>query len=115
VIAMLARLGLDYAPPPADAFPSRPPIAYGTAMRALLLLALLALPACHKAEPETVQQRAANASVRLEQRYNELEAEAGNDVAEQSAPAENEAEALLNQINATTPADAGANAAVKAR
>jgi hypothetical protein len=77
-------------------------------MRALPLLALLALAACHRAEPENVQERAANASVRLEQRYNELQAEAANDVAEQSAPAENEAEQLLNQINAATPADAGA-------
>jgi hypothetical protein len=84
-------------------------------MRALLLLVLLALPACRKAEPENVQERAANASVRLEQRYNQLQAEAENDVAEQAAPAENEAEQLLNQINATTPADAGANAAGNAR
>jgi hypothetical protein len=84
-------------------------------MRALPLLALLALPACHKAAPENVQQRAANASVRLEQRYNELQAEAENDVAEQAAPVENEADQLLNQINATTPADAGANAAGNAR
>jgi uncharacterized protein with PhoU and TrkA domain len=84
-------------------------------MRAFPLLALLALPACHKAEPENVQERAANASVRLEQRYNELQAEAENDTAEAAAPAENEAEQLLNQINATTPADAGANAAGNAR
>jgi hypothetical protein len=84
-------------------------------MRALLLLALLALPACHKAEPENVQERAANASVRLEQRYNELQAEAENDTAEAAAPAENEADALLNQIEATAPADTGANAAGNTR
>jgi hypothetical protein len=84
-------------------------------MRAFLLLALLALPACHKAEPENVQERAANASVRLEQRYNALQAEAENDTAEAAAPAENEAEQLLNQINATTPADSGANAAGNTR
>ncbi|MEA3038714.1 MAG: hypothetical protein QOE79_1227 [Sphingomonadales bacterium] len=82
-------------------------------MRALLLLALLALPACHRAAPETVQERAANASVHLEQRFNELQAEAENDTAEAAAPAENEADALLNQINETTPADA--NAAGNAR
>jgi hypothetical protein len=82
-------------------------------MRAFLLLPLLALAACHKAEPETVEERAANASAHLEQRYNELQAEAQNDVAEQSAPAENEAEQLLNQINAATPADS--NAAGNAR
>ncbi|MEA2998750.1 MAG: hypothetical protein QOK17_583 [Sphingomonadales bacterium] len=75
-------------------------------MRAFLLLALLALPACRKAEPENVQARAANASARLEQRYNELQAEAENDSAEAAAPAENEADALLNQIS--TPADAEA-------
>jgi hypothetical protein len=82
-------------------------------MRAFLLLPLLALAACHKAEPETVQERAANASAHLEQRYNELQAEAENDVAEQSAPAENEAEALLNQMNAAAPAES--NAAGNAR
>ena len=82
-------------------------------MRALFLVPLLALPACHKAEPETVQERAANASAHLEQRFNELQAEAGNDVAEQSAPAENEAEALLNQMNSATPAES--NAAGNAR
>ena len=85
-------------------------------MRAVLLLPLLALAACHKAAPETVQERAANASAHLEQRYNELQAEAGNDVAEQSAPAENEAEALLNQMNAAAPeANVSANPAGKAR
>jgi hypothetical protein len=82
-------------------------------MRVFLLLPLLALAACHKTEPETVQERAANASVRLEQRYNELQAEAENDVAEQSAPAENEADALLNQMNAAAPAES--NAAGNAR
>jgi hypothetical protein len=79
-------------------------------MRAFLLLALLALPACHKAEPETVQERAANASVRLEQRYNELQAEAENDSAEAAAPAENEADALLNQISTPAEANASGNA-----
>jgi hypothetical protein len=86
---------------------------YGNGMRRGLLLLLIALAGCHRQQPETVEERAANASVRLEQRYNELQAEAGNDVAGQSAPAENEAEQLLKQINATTPADS--NAAANAR
>jgi hypothetical protein len=75
-------------------------------MRALVLpLALgLTLSACHKKEPESVEAQAANASGAIEQRYNELQAEASNDVAGAAAPVENEADALLNQMNGSAPA-----------
>jgi hypothetical protein len=76
-------------------------------MRALLLTPLLLLAAC-ESEPENIQAKAENQSRALEQRYKELEAEAGNDVAAQIAPLDNEAEALLNQLNVTEPAN-GAN------
>ncbi|MBV8685846.1 MAG: hypothetical protein JOZ90_08690 [Alphaproteobacteria bacterium] len=68
-------------------------------MRALLLLAFALLAACRAEEPENVQARAANASVALEQLYNKIEAEAQNGTAESAAPLENEADALLNQLN----------------
>jgi len=86
-------------------------------MRALMigLVALLALSGCKKQEPESVEARAANASVKLEQRYKELQAEAENDSAAAAAPAENEAEALLNQMNASVPAATPAEPARNAR
>ena len=64
------------------------------------LLALSLVAACSDPEPENVQARAANASIDLEQRYNRIQAEAENDVDDQAAPVENEADALLNQLNA---------------
>jgi hypothetical protein len=72
-------------------------------MRPLLTAALLAsslLAACSDPEPENIQARAANASSDLEQRYNQIQAEAENDVDVQAAPVDNEAETLLNQLNA---------------
>ena len=78
-------------------------------MRRLLPFALLCiLSACADDGIENVQAESENQSRRLEQRAAELEAEAGNRVAAQTAPLENEAEALLNQI---APAN-DANAAV---
>jgi len=71
-------------------------------MRPLLpaaVLALSVLAACSDPEPENVQARAANASIDLEQRYNRIQAEAENDVDAQAAPVDNEADALLNQLN----------------
>jgi hypothetical protein len=64
------------------------------------LLALSLLAACSDPEPENIQARAANALIDLEQRYNRIQAEAENDVDAQAAPVENEADALLNQLNA---------------
>jgi hypothetical protein len=84
---------------------------YGSAMRALLLAPLLLLAACQP-EPENIQAKAENQSRALEQRYRQIEAEAENDVAAQIAPLDNEAEALLNRLdaNAAEPANAAANA-----
>jgi hypothetical protein len=82
-------------------------------MRAtFLLLPILLLAACGDPEPENVQARAANASIHLEERYNQIQAEAENDVAAQAVPVENEAEALLNQLNVVVsdPDGAPANA-----
>jgi hypothetical protein len=72
-------------------------------MRALLLAPLL-LAACEP-EPENIQAKAENQSRALEQRYKEIEAEAENDVAAQVAPLDNEADALLNRMNAAEPAN----------
>jgi hypothetical protein len=77
----------------------------GSTMRALLLVPLILLAACEP-EPENIQAKAENQSRALEQRYREIEAEAENDVAAQVAPLDNEAEALLNQLDAAEPANA---------
>jgi starvation-inducible outer membrane lipoprotein len=70
----------------------------------LLLLAPLLLAAC-QGEPENIQAKSENQQRALEQRYREIEAEAQNDVAAQVAPIDNEADALLNQMNAAEPAN----------
>jgi hypothetical protein len=72
-------------------------------MRPFLLASLLLLAACGS-EPENVQARSENMSRLLETRANELEAEAGNDVAAQVEPLDHEADGLLNQMNAAEPA-----------
>ena len=69
-------------------------------------LIVAALAACHRQDEENVQERAQNTSERLEQRYNELDAEAQNDVDGQIAPLDNETANFLNQGNGATPADA---------
>ena len=73
-------------------------------MRALLLAPILVLAAC-ESEPENIQAKAENLSRQLTERANEITAEAENDVAAQIAPLDNEADALLNQIevNAGAP------------
>jgi hypothetical protein len=70
-------------------------------MRAFLLVSLLlvGLAACHRADEDNIQARYLNQSDRLQQRYNELSAEADNDVAEQAAPVDAETANLLNQMN----------------
>ncbi|HEX8621713.1 MAG TPA: hypothetical protein VF718_07045 [Allosphingosinicella sp.] len=80
-------------------------------MRRLLLALPLLLAACGP-EPDNVQARADSQSKALEERYRQIEAEAGNDVAAQVAPLDNEAEALLNRIgsNWAEPANVAANA-----
>jgi hypothetical protein len=70
---------------------------------AFLLAPLIFLAACDS-EPENIQAKAENQSRALEQRYKEIEAEAENDVDAQVAPLDNEADALLNQMNAAEPA-----------
>jgi uncharacterized protein YcfL len=75
---------------------------YAAAMRPFLLLAPLLLVACQP-EPENIQAKAENQSRALEQRYKEIEAEAQNDVAAQVAPLDNQADTLLNQMNAAEP------------
>ena len=81
-------------------------------MRPLLLLAPLLLAAC-EGEPDNIQAKADSQSKALEERYRQIEAEAENDVAAQVAPLDNEAEALLNQMNVAAPnaADPAANGA----
>jgi hypothetical protein len=76
-------------------------------MRALPLLLLLA--AC-EGEPENIQAKAENQSRALEERYRQIEAEAGNSVAAQVAPLDNEADALLNRMDPGEPSNVAANA-----
>lgn len=77
-------------------------------MRLLLLAPLLLFAACD-GEPENIQAKSLNQQRALEQRYREIEAEAGNDVAAQVAPLDNEAEALLNQLDSNASANAAGN------
>ena len=87
----------------------------GTAMRAsffvtaLLLAPLLLLAAC-ESEPENVQAKSENMRRLLEARANEIAAEAENDVDAQAAPLDNEADALLNRMNAVEPGNVTLNA-----
>jgi hypothetical protein len=67
-------------------------------MRLPLLLAPLFLLAACQAEPENIQAKADSMSRQLEQRADQIRAEAENGVEAQAAPLENEADALLNQI-----------------
>lgn len=66
-------------------------------MRALLLAPLLLLAGCEP-EPENFQAKAETMSRELEERANQIRAEAENGVEAQAAPLENEADALLNRI-----------------
>ena len=78
----------------------------GLRMRSLPLAALLliaALAACHRQDEENIQERAQNTSERLQQRYNEIDAEAQSDVNGQIAPIDAEAANFLNQMNAAAP------------
>lgn len=78
--------------------------------RAVLFLPLILLAGC-ESEPENIQAKAENQARALEERYRQIEAEAENDVAAQVAPLDNEADALLNQLdaNAAAPAPAPGN------
>jgi hypothetical protein len=77
---------------------------YDPPMRRPLIFALLLLAACGE-EPENIQVKAENLSRMLEERANELTAEAENGVDSAIAPLDNEAEALLNQANEAAPAE----------
>jgi hypothetical protein len=77
-------------------------------MRPLLLAPLLLLAACEP-EPENIQAKAETLSRDLEERANQIRAEAGNSVEAQAAPLENEADALLNQIAVESAANGSAN------
>ena len=78
---------------------------------AFALAAASALGACDKEEIENVQAEAENQSRRLESRHAEIEAEASNGTNTAIAPLDNQAEALLSQMNS---ADDAANASVNA-
>ena len=76
-------------------------------MRPLLLAPLLLLAACEP-EPENIQAKAETVSRTLEERANQIRAEAENGVDAQAAPLENEADALLNQIAGNVSLNAAA-------
>ncbi|HEX8124474.1 MAG TPA: hypothetical protein VF548_02725 [Allosphingosinicella sp.] len=67
-------------------------------MRTLLRLSPLLLLAACEPEPENIQAKADTVSRQLEERADQIRAEAENGVEAQAAPLENEANALLNQI-----------------
>jgi hypothetical protein len=73
-------------------------------MRRLLLAPLVLLAACEP-EPENIQAKAETLSRELEERANQIRTEAENSMEAQAAPLENEADALLNRIAASTIAD----------
>jgi hypothetical protein len=79
----------------------------GLRMRSYLLAAFLLLAACHRQDEENIQERAQNTSERLQQRYNELQAEAESDVNSEVAPLDAESANLLNQMNGAAPAGNG--------
>ena len=80
-------------------------------MRALILALPLLLAACSE-EPENIQTKADNLSRALEAEANRIDAEAAANVAAETAPLDNEAEALLNQAAANAAdADTAAEAA----
>jgi predicted trehalose synthase len=81
-------------------------------MRRLLILALLPLAACQE-EPENIQAKAENLSRDLERRASEIENEAENAVAAQIAPLDNEADALLNQLQANAAGPLSDNGAAE--
>jgi hypothetical protein len=65
---------------------------------ALLLIPALLLAACEP-EPENIQAKSDSMAHDLEERANQIRAEAENGVEAQAAPLENEADALLNRID----------------
>jgi hypothetical protein len=79
-------------------------------MRPLLLVPLL-LAAC-QAEPENIQAKSEDMARQLEERANQIQAEAENSVEAKAAPLENEADVLLNRIsgNAADPGNSTGNA-----
>lgn len=83
----------------------------GLRMRPLLFAALILLAGCHHSDEDNIQARAAKDSAQLEQRYNELQAEASNDVDSQVGPIDNETANLLNQMNGAAPAATTGNGA----
>jgi hypothetical protein len=75
------------------------------------LPAACALAAC-SGEPENIQEKAENTSRMLEQRANEIEAEAAKAVDAAAAPLDNEANALLAQPgNEAAPDNTAGNTA----
>ena len=83
---------------------------YERAMRLLLLAPLLLLTACEP-EPENIQAKAADMSRQLEERANQITAEAENGVEAEAAPLENEADSLLNQMAGNATGNAAAEPA----
>jgi hypothetical protein len=73
-------------------------------------LLIAALSACHRQDEENIQARAEKDSEQLHQRYNEIQAEAENDIDAQTGPLDNESTNLLNQMNGAVPVT-GNNAA----
>lgn len=84
--------------------PARAGMTYERGMRRLLLAPLLLLAACEP-EPENIQAKAETLSRQLEERANQIRAEAENGVDAQAAPLENEADALLNRIGGNASAN----------
>lgn len=82
--------------------------------RIFTLLGIAALAAC-TSEPENVQQKAENASTAIEQRANELEAEADNRTLNAAATLENQMKALELEGNEAVPANTVGNETTNAQ
>lgn len=79
------------------------------------MTALAALAACTSEPVDNVQQRAENASGQIEQRADELEAEADNRTFNAAATLENQARALELEGNAAAPAHTAGNETINAQ
>ncbi|HEY1606825.1 MAG TPA: hypothetical protein VGF77_14635 [Allosphingosinicella sp.] len=77
-------------------------------------LLIASLAACHGSDEDNIQARAARDSEQLQQRRNELQAEAGNDMDAAAAPVDNEAANFLNMMNGAAPAPANGAAPANA-
>jgi hypothetical protein len=94
-----------------EGIPAFAGMAYGRRMRAFFLLPFLLAAAACEPEPENIQAKAETMSRQLEERANQIRAEAENGVEASAEPLENEADALLERIAANEASNEAAGPA----